>query len=97
MTTKEYDNSAGKSSIDDPLLGDPQAYKRLIGRLIYLTVTRPDICYAVQTLSQFMNNPKVSHMEEATRILKYLKTTVGKGILLLAQSDLSLTAYCDSD
>lgn len=97
LTTKEYDDSAGQVVTDDPLLDDPRAYQRLIGCLIYLTVTRPDTCYAVQTLSQFMNDPKISHMEATTRVLKYLKATVGKGILLSAQSDLSLTAYCDSD
>lgn len=58
FTSKEFDDSAVKYTDDDPLLDDAGEYMRLIGRLIYITVTRPDICYVVQTLSQFMNIPK---------------------------------------
>ncbi|XP_075490977.1 uncharacterized protein LOC142529351 [Primulina tabacum] len=97
LTTKKYDDSIGQKSSLDPLLDDPCSYRRLIGRLIYLTVTRPDICFAVQLLSQFMHNPKTSHMEAAVRVLKYLKGTPRQGILLSSQSSLSLTAFCDSD
>lgn len=66
--------------ISDPLLSDPGSYQRLIVRLVYLTITRPDICYVVQTLSQFMNSPKQSHMDAAMRVVRYLKNNPGLGI-----------------
>lgn len=55
---------------DGEPLSDPTQYRRLIGRLLYLTVTRPDIQYAVNTLSQFMQSPRTSHLDVATRILR---------------------------
>ncbi|GMH16027.1 hypothetical protein Nepgr_017868 [Nepenthes gracilis] len=50
------------------VLQDPSVYRRLIGRLLYLTVTRPNICYAVHILSQFMTRPTFSHMNVAYQI-----------------------------
>ena len=61
-------------------------YKRLIGKLLYLTLTRPNICYAVHKLSQFISSPKVPHLQTAYRILKYLKKTPGQGLFLFANS-----------
>ncbi|XP_075499123.1 uncharacterized protein LOC142537497 [Primulina tabacum] len=78
-------------------LSDANAYKRLVGKLIYLTVTRPDLFYVVQNLSQFLHSPKKSHMDAAIRVVRYLKSAPGLGILLSANSDIHLSAYCDSD
>jgi len=80
-----------------PLLPDPTRYRRLIGRLIYLTITRPDLTYAVHILSQFMQAPREDHIEAARRVLRYLKGTAGQGILLRAATDLHLVGFCDSD
>lgn len=52
---------------------NPTEYKRLIGRLIYLTITKSDICYFAQQSSQFMYCPSLSHMNVVTRVLKYIK------------------------
>lgn len=82
---------------DSAPLAHPSAYRRLIGRLIYLTITRPDLCYSVHILSQFMQQPRHGHWTAALRVLRYLKSAPGQGIFLPATSDLQLHAYCDSD
>lgn len=79
------------------LLHDPCRYRRLIGRLIYLTITRPDITFVVNTLSGFMQQPRKPHYDAALRILRYLKSTPGQGILFSSQSLLQLKAFCDAD
>ncbi|BBG96445.1 transposable element gene [Prunus dulcis] len=86
-----------KLSDKGELLKDPAHYRRLVGRLIYLTITRPDITYSVHVLSRFMHAPRKPHMEAALRILRYLKKSPGQGILLSSQNDLTLRAFCDSD
>ena len=80
----------------DPL-PDPSIYQRLIGKLIYLTITRPDITFTVQLLAQFMHSPTTVHMQAARRLLRYLIGTLSQGILLASSSAAQLTAYCDSD
>lgn len=76
---------------------DASSYRKLIGRLLYLTNTRPDICFAVQQLSQYVANPLQHHYQAATRILRYLKSCPAKGLFFPAQSDLKLSAFADSD
>ncbi|CAL9023566.1 unnamed protein product [Prunus brigantina] len=56
-------------------------YQRLVGKLIYLSYTRPDIAYAVSVVSQFMHSPSEDHMGVVMRILRYLKVTPGKGLM----------------
>ncbi|BFG41758.1 hypothetical protein CerSpe_280320 [Prunus speciosa] len=85
------------NNIDGNLLNNPASYRRLIGRLIYLTVTRPDILFAVNILSQFMHQPRQPHMKAATRLVHYLKGSPGQGILLSSHNELKLQAFCDSD
>ncbi|KAM6584165.1 hypothetical protein CsatB_011167 [Cannabis sativa] len=79
------------------LLKDPESYRRVVGRLIYLAVTRPDLAYSVHILSQFMQEPRTEHWEAALRVVRYLKGTPGQGILLSAECDLTLQGWCDSD
>ncbi|KAL4570443.1 hypothetical protein LXL04_026095 [Taraxacum kok-saghyz] len=76
---------------------DESQYRRLVGRLLYLQATRPDITYAVNILSQFVGDSKVSHLEAANRVLRYLKATPGQCILLTKDGGINITAYCDSD
>ncbi|XP_026380302.1 uncharacterized protein LOC113275077 [Papaver somniferum] len=76
---------------------DSSQYRQHIGRLIYLTITRPELCYSVPVLDQFMQSPRVSHWEAALRVLRYLRGHPGQGIVLCKDSALQLISYCDSD
>jgi len=82
------------------VLDDPGRYRRLVGRLIYLTITRPklrlELCYAVHILSQFMQAPKEEQFEAARHVLRYLKGTPGYRILLRSQCDLQIRDYYDA-
>lgn len=78
-------------------LGDPTEYQRLVGKLIYLTITRPDIAYSVHVLSKFMHSPTTAHMQAAKRVLRYLAGSTHQGILFANQNTAKLSAYCDSD
>ena len=80
-----------------PLLADPERYRRLVGRLIYLTSTRPDLVYTVHILAQFMQHPRQDHWDAALRTVRYLKGCPGQVILLRPDCELSLTGWCDSD
>uniref|UniRef100_A0A2N9J4I5 Uncharacterized protein n=1 Tax=Fagus sylvatica TaxID=28930 RepID=A0A2N9J4I5_FAGSY len=79
------------------LLPDPTLYRQLVGSLVYLTVTRPDISYAVHQVSQFMSAPRSTHYAAVLRILQYLKGTLFHGLHFFAQSLLTLKAYSDAD
>ncbi|XP_072062294.1 uncharacterized mitochondrial protein AtMg00810-like [Arachis hypogaea] len=79
------------------LLSDPSIYRQLVGRLIYLCFTQPDMAYSVHILSQFMQNPRIEHWQAALRVVRYLKGHLGQGILLPRETDLWLYGWCDSD
>ncbi|KAI3730698.1 hypothetical protein L1987_61872 [Smallanthus sonchifolius] len=72
-------------------------YQKLIGKLIYLSHTRPDISYAVQFLSQFMHKPTNIHLQIALRLLRYLKRAPGNGILFSKGKKFDISAYANSD
>ncbi|KAI3776447.1 hypothetical protein L1987_46232 [Smallanthus sonchifolius] len=76
---------------------DAGQYRRLVGRLLYLQATRPDIAYSVNLLSQFVADPRQPHFDAALRVVRYLKTTLGQGILLPKEGGMHLVAYSDSD
>lgn len=88
-----------KLALDDsPPHSKPSQYRRLVGRVIYLTMTRPEITYSVHILSQFiMQEPRQGHWDAAMRLLRYLKSSPGQGILLPRDNNLKLVAYSDSD
>ena len=69
------------SSKEGYLYGDCTRYRSIVGMLQYLTFTRPDIVYSVNQVSQFMHEPHTPHMEAVKRILRYLKGTVGDGLI----------------
>jgi hypothetical protein len=78
-------------------ISDPTAYRRLIGRLLYLTHSRPEISYAVSKLSQFLDAPTDLHMLAGLHVLKFLKNHPGQGLFFSSSSSLTLKGYSDSD
>ncbi|XP_060974264.1 uncharacterized mitochondrial protein AtMg00810-like [Cannabis sativa] len=79
------------------VLNNPSHYRQLIGRLLYLTLSRPDITFVVNTLSQFMSCPRTTHLTALHHLLRYLKGTPGQGILYSSSSSLHLQGFSDSD
>ncbi|XP_042387961.1 uncharacterized mitochondrial protein AtMg00810-like [Zingiber officinale] len=78
-------------------LEDATMYQQLIGSLVYLTLTRPDISYAISVISQYMQNPNKPHLEAARRILRYVKNTIDYDLLYKRNEDCKLVGYCDAD
>nr|CAN77272.1 hypothetical protein VITISV_018551 [Vitis vinifera] len=76
---------------------DRGRYQRLVGRLIYLSHTRPNIGFFISVVSQFMNNPTKEHMEAVNRILRYLKMTSGKGLLYKKNDTRDVEIFSDAD
>jgi len=74
------DNSLRLHNDSSSFLDDPLSYRRLVGRLVYLTSTHPDIAFATQQLSQFMSKSTKAHHAAVVRVLQYLKGCPGKGL-----------------
>ncbi|CAL9020821.1 unnamed protein product, partial [Prunus brigantina] len=77
------------------LLSPPPKYQRLVRRLIYVAHTIPYIAYAMSVVSQFMHSPSVSHRNAVDWILRYLKSTPGKGLMFSKNGDLEVVGYTD--
>ena len=85
---------------DDPLekhQSDPRQYRRLVGKIIYLTITRADLCYAVNQVSQYMKEPTVYHWNMVERILRYLKGSPSQGVWMGKNASTKIVGYCDTD
>ncbi|RVW97006.1 Retrovirus-related Pol polyprotein from transposon RE2 [Vitis vinifera] len=78
-------------------LGDPGRYRRLVGKLNYLTITRPDISFHVSVVSQFLQSPCDSHWDVVIRILRYIKSTPGQGVLYENRGHTQVVGYTDAD
>jgi len=81
LTSTKFDKSINVGTSDEAL-EDGGSFQKLIGKLLYLTISRPDISYAVQYLSQFMHAPKRSHYEATLHVVRYIKRQPGLGILM---------------
>ncbi|XP_028758658.1 uncharacterized protein LOC114717616 [Neltuma alba] len=81
---------------NSPLV-DRERYQRLVGKLIYLTHTRPDITHAVTVVSQFSSQPNKEHMAAVFRILMYLKSSPGKGLYFKKEANRGIEVFTDAD
>ena len=78
-------------------LQDTSHYRQLVGKLQYLTTTRPDLSFVVQQLAQFLDSPTDIHLQAAHRVLRYLKGTIGQGLYFPTTNNLKIQAFSDSD
>nr|GEX23309.1 integrase, catalytic core [Tanacetum cinerariifolium] len=87
---------SNEATESDPVLENITNYQKLMGKLIYLTNTRPVISYDVHCLSQFMHSSLKSHLKTAFKILRYLKGCTGLGIHFFKTSGMFLSAFSDA-
>lgn len=76
---------------------DKERYQRLVGRLIYLSHTKPNIAYSVSRVSQFMHDPRDPQMQAVFYILRYLKSAPGKDLLFSKHHHLQIEAFTNAD
>lgn len=84
---KEYESKAA----------DPKHYRSMIGSLLYVTTSRPDVKQAVGMVARFQAAPKESHVQAVKRIFRYLKETIDLGLWYLSKNSFTLKAYSDAD
>uniref|UniRef100_A0A6N2MRA1 Integrase catalytic domain-containing protein n=1 Tax=Salix viminalis TaxID=40686 RepID=A0A6N2MRA1_SALVM len=94
-TPMEINHKLGQAKNQRPT--DKGCYQRLVGKLIYLSHTWPDIVYAVSVVSQFMHSPGEEHMKVVYRILRYIKSAPGRGLLFSKKEVQDIKGYTDSD
>ncbi|XP_058079298.1 uncharacterized mitochondrial protein AtMg00810-like [Magnolia sinica] len=106
----QSDSSGDSSSVDTPLevnvkyrheegdiLPDPMVFRQLVGSLNYLTITRPDISFAIQQVSQFLQSPRHLHLTAVRRIIQYLRGSSHRGLFFSTGTPLRLMALSDTD
>ncbi len=87
-----------KLSVDEgDLVKDTTMYRRIVGSLIHMTITRPYLSYAVGVVSQFMQTPRKPHLDVVRRILRYIKHTLQCGIFYEAKNQLQVHGYTDAN
>ncbi|XP_062225021.1 uncharacterized mitochondrial protein AtMg00810-like [Phragmites australis] len=96
-TSTPVDTRTKLSATDgNPTVG-PSEYRSIAGALQYLTLTRPDLAYAVQQACLFMHDPREPHLALIKRILRYVKGTIDSGLHIGTSPVSSLTTYSDAD
>lgn len=76
---------------------DPTLYRSIVGGLQYLSLTRPEVCYSVHKVSQYLHAPTEENWSSVKRILRYLKDTASYGLLITKSKDTALNVYSDAD
>ncbi|CAL2256546.1 unnamed protein product [Prunus armeniaca] len=83
--------------MDGDPISDPSTYHSMVGGLSYLTLTQPDIAYAVNQVCQYMHKPRSTHLQAVKRIYSYIKGTIEHGIPFRSSIDFSLHGFSDAD
>ncbi|CAL8136475.1 unnamed protein product [Prunus armeniaca] len=83
--------------VDGSDLADEGLYRKIVGSLLYLTATRPDLMYAASLLSGFMSSPTKNHMGVARRVLRYVQGTLNYGIEYVKDKSAILIGFCDAN
>ena len=94
-TPMEQNQKLGDDSSGE--LVDKGRYQIFVGKLIYLSHTRPDIAFAVGAVNQFMHSPRVTHQNDVFRILRYLKSAPRKGVYFVRHDHLRVKIYTEAD
>uniref|UniRef100_A0A803LUX6 RNase H type-1 domain-containing protein n=1 Tax=Chenopodium quinoa TaxID=63459 RepID=A0A803LUX6_CHEQI len=87
----------GLQIIEGKKMVDQTRYQRLVGKILYLSHTRPDLAYAAGVVSRFMHKPQEQHLEVVYKILRYLKGSPRKGVIFRNHGHLNLHAFTDAD
>lgn len=90
------DSTVKLKSSEKDLIQDPTTYCRLVGKLLYLTISKPDIKFTVQP-NQFMTQPDMTHMDATNHLLRYINGSLGQQIFLFKTDDLSLKAFANTN
>nr|XP_016439183.1 PREDICTED: uncharacterized mitochondrial protein AtMg00810-like [Nicotiana tabacum] len=90
-----HDPSLKLKADEGALLQDLTNYRKLVGKLNFLTNTRLDIAFSLQHLSQYMQNPKDTHLKDVYHVLRYLKGDPNLGIFLSSRTGYMISAFCD--
>ncbi|KAL7617822.1 hypothetical protein Lser_V15G02568 [Lactuca serriola] len=96
-TYYSMDPKLKSSNFEGDPITDPSQYRRLIGRLLYLTITRPNISYAVNRLSQFVTTQRQPHLQAVHHLLRYIKHNLSQGLFFSTRPSLQLKAFSGSD
>ncbi|KAL0400115.1 UNVERIFIED_CONTAM: Retrovirus-related Pol polyprotein from transposon RE1 [Sesamum radiatum] len=96
-TTTPFPQSMKLSVVGGVVLSDPEPYRHLVGRLMYLGFTRPDISYSVKQLSQFLWKPCDDHWHTTLHMVRYLKGTPTTNLFFPATNSFQIRAFCDAD
>jgi len=78
-------------------LYDVESYRRLVGRLLYLTNTRPDLSFAIHLLSKFVHNATIYHHQATQHVLRYIKSNHSQGVFFPSNSEIHLKGFSDLD
>jgi hypothetical protein len=94
---QKFSTSQQPTSDDDKREMSSYPYRQLIGSLLYLLCTRPELYFVVVSLSRFVSNPGLAHWLAGLAVLRYVKLTTIMGIIIKPFQNLELSVYCDSD
>jgi len=97
LTTTPVDVKQKLSAADGEPAADGSFYRSITGALQYLTLTRPDIAYAVNQACLYMQSPRAAHWNLVKRILRYLRGSISDGLFISASPSTELKAYSDAD